>query len=276
VTYKLLALDVDGTLLRRDGTVLPEDHAAIGRVRAAGVAVTIVTGRMYSGTEAIARSIGLSGPVACVDGSHIVDLAGDRALFHASIAGDDAALLREVLVRHGPASFLFAHDTIVHDAGGAPYAAYVSTWSPRLSVVACVTDHPYWEHERGLSAVVALAPERDIRAAAAELDARLGHAAHVIFFPVHHVDVFAMVIRAAGTTKGTAVQFLARHHGCGPGDVVAVGDWINDVPMFQVAGRSFAMRQAPRSVKAAATDELAADCWTGGGVAEAVRRAFGI
>src|SRR3569832_763992 len=83
VTYKLLALDVDGTLLRRDGTVHPEDHAAIGRVRAAGVAVTIVTGRMYSGTEAVARSVGIEGPIACVDGSHIVDLAGDRALFHA-------------------------------------------------------------------------------------------------------------------------------------------------------------------------------------------------
>ena len=111
-----------------------------------------------------------------------------------------------MLERHGPASFLFAHDTIVHDAKGAPYAAYVSTWSPRLSVVARVIDHPYWEHERGLSAVVALASERDIRAAAAEVGDRLGHAAHVIFFPVHRVDLFAMVIRAAGTTKGTAVE----------------------------------------------------------------------
>jgi Cof subfamily protein (haloacid dehalogenase superfamily) len=276
VTYKLLALDVDGTLLRRDGTVHPQDHAAITRARAGGVAVTIVTGRMYSGTEGVARSVGLTGPVACVDGSHIVDLADDRALFHASIAGDDAVLLREVLVRHGPASFLFAHDTIVHDADGAPYASYVATWSPRLSVVACVADHPYWEHERGLSAVVALASERAIRAVAEELAARLGHAAHAIFFPVHRVDLFAMVIRAAGTTKGTAIEWLARHHGCAPGEVVAVGDWINDVPMFQVAGRSFAMRQAPPAVKAAATDELAADCWSGGGVAEAVRRAFGI
>ncbi len=181
-----------------------------------------------------------------------------------------------MLQRHGPASFLFAHDTIVHDAAGAPYAGYVSTWSPRLSVVARVVDHPYWEHERGLSAVVALGPERDIRAAAAELAERLGHAAHVILFPVHRVDLFAMVIRAAGTTKGTAVEWLARHHGCTPAEVVVVGDWINDVPMFKVAGRSFVMRQAPPAVKAEATDELAADCWGGGGVAEAARRAFGV
>ena len=55
-----------------------------------------------------------------------------------------------------------------------------------------------------------------------------------------------------------------------------VGDWLNDVPMFAVAGRSFVMGQAPRAVKATATDELLADCWTGGGVAEAVRRAWGM
>ena len=276
MTYKLLALDVDGTLLRRDGTVHPDDHAAIGRVAESGVAVTIVTGRLYSGTHAVARSVGLSGPIACVDGSHIVDLGDDSALFHASIAGGDAALLREVLERHGPASFLFANDTIVHDADGAPFAGYVSTWSPRVDVVARVVDHPYWEHERGLMAVVAVAPEAHIRAVTAELAERLPHATRVISFPVHRIGMFAMVIRAAGPTKGTAVEWLARHHGCTTAEVVVVGDWLNDVPMFQVAGRSFVMSQAPTSVKETATDELVADCWNGGGVAEAVRRAWGL
>ncbi len=276
MTYKLLALDVDGTLLRRDGTVHPDDHAAIGRVSASGVPVTIITGRLYSGTHEVARRVGLRGPIACVDGSQIVDLEGDTALYHAAIAGGDAALLREVLERHGPASFLFAHDTIVHDPDGAPFAGYVRTWSPRVDVVPRVADHPYWEHERGLMAVVAVAPEAGIRAVAAELEERLHHAARVISFPVHRIGMFAMVIRAAGPTKGTAVEWLARHHGITPAEVVVVGDWLNDVPMFQVAGRSFVMGQAPPAVKATATDQLAANCWNGGGVAEAVRRAFGL
>jgi Cof subfamily protein (haloacid dehalogenase superfamily) len=276
VTYKLLALDVDGTLLRRDGTVHPDDRAAIERVAARGVPVTIVTGRLYSGTHQVARAVGLSGPVACVDGSQIVDLRDDSGLFHAAISGGDAALLREVIRRHGPASFLFAHDTIVHDADGEPFAGYVSTWSPRVDVVERVVEHPYWEHELGLMAVVAVAPEPAIRAAAAELAERLHHATHVISFPVHRIGMFAMVIRAAGTTKGTAVEWLARHHGCTAAEAVVVGDWLNDVPMFQVAGRSFAMAQAPPAVKATATDLLAADCWKGGGIAEAVRRVWGI
>ena len=64
--YKLLALDVDGTLVRRDGSIHPEDGAAVGRLAASGVPVTIVTGRMYSGTQHVARSLRLGGPIACV------------------------------------------------------------------------------------------------------------------------------------------------------------------------------------------------------------------
>ncbi len=277
MSYKLLALDLDGTLLQRDGSVHPSDHAAVRRLVASGVAVTIVTGRLYSGTYPAARHIGLSsGPVACVDGSHIVDLTDDTALYDATIAGADAALVRDVIGRHPAASFLFANDTIVHDLDGAPFAGYVRTWSPRIDVVARVADHPYWEHARGLMAVVAVGPEPGIRAAAAEIEERIPYAARVICFPVPRADMFAMVIRAAGPTKGTAIAWLARHHGCTLAEVVVVGDWLNDVPMFKVAGRSFVMAQAPEAVKAAATDELVADCFSGGGVAESVRRAWGI
>jgi Cof subfamily protein (haloacid dehalogenase superfamily) len=273
----LLALDLDGTLLRRDGSVHPTDHAAVRRLVASGIAVTIVTGRLYSGTYPAARQIGLaSGPVACVDGSHIVDLADDAALYDATIAGADAALVRDVIGRHRAASFLFTDDTIVHDLDGAPFAGYVRTWSPRVDVVASVAEHPYWEDARGLMAVVVVGSEPNIRAAAAEIEERLPNSARVVFFPVPRIDMFAMVIRAAGPTKGTAIVWLARHHGCRLDEVVVVGDWLNDVPMFKVAGRSFVMGQAPHAVKVTATDELVADCFSGGGVAEAVRRAWGI
>jgi hydroxymethylpyrimidine pyrophosphatase-like HAD family hydrolase len=278
VRYKLLAVDVDGTLLRRDGGIHPDDAAAIARLRAGGVPVTIVTGRLYSGTRPVAERLALSGPIACVDGSHIVDLRDDRALVVHTIAGAPAAALRDIVVRHRIASFLFAQDSIVHDAEGEAFAGYVRTWSPSVAVVARVADHPYWDHEEGLLALVGIGGEGDVRAAAEELAARLDHAARVVTFPVARGErhgMHAMVVRAAGPTKGTAIAWLAAHHGCTVAEVVAVGDWINDVPMFTAAGRSFAMGQAPPHVKAMATDHLEADSFDGGGIAEAIRRAFG-
>ena len=56
----------------------------------------------------------------------------------------------------------------------------------------------------------------------------------------------------------------------------AVGDWINDVPMFMAAGRSFVMGQAPEEVKNVATDVLEETVETGGGIARVVRDVFGI
>ena len=80
-------------------------------------------------------------------------------------------------------------------------------------------------------------------------------------------------MRRAGVDKGTATRWLADYHGLSVSDVVAVGDWINDVPMFAVAGKSFAMAQAPEDVYSAATFRLKASQETGGGIREAAERA---
>lgn len=275
-TYKLLAVDLDGTLLHRNGAIHEVDRLAVARLQAAGVPVTIATGRLYSGTRDVARAARIEGPIACVDGSHIVDARDDRRLFSNALSGDDASALRGILERHGPASFLFAQDWIVHDELGAPFASYVQSWSPNIAVVERVTSHPYWEHEEGVHAVVALGTEAQIGAALESLAAELPGRASVLSFAVERVGgVLAMVVRKAGSSKGTAIEWLAAHYGCSPSEVVAVGDWLNDLPMFQVCGRSFAMAQAPKVVKEAATDQLEAHARHGGGIAEAIERVWG-
>ena len=276
MTYKLLVVDVDGTLLRRDGVIDESDREAIGRLRAAGIPSTIATGRLYSGTREIARQASIAGPVACVDGSHIVDARDDRGLFSNALAGDQALAVRRILERHGAAGFLFAQDSVVHDPQGEPFVAYVRTWSPNVTSVEQVTAHPYWEHEEGVHAVVAVGTEAQIKGSVEEVQGALPEAAFVLSFPVtRRSDTYAMIVRAAGSTKGTAVEWLSAHYGCDPSEVVVVGDWLNDVPMFNRAGRSFVMAQAPKLVKAAATDELEAHAERGGGIAEAIRRAWG-
>ncbi|MCC6557464.1 MAG: HAD family phosphatase [Polyangiaceae bacterium] len=276
MSYKLLALDVDGTLIRRDGSIHDDDLDAIRRLQAAGVPVTLATGRLYSGTREIARSAGISGPLACIDGADIVHTDGDERLYSRTLAGAHAGALRSIVDRHDAACFLFAQDAIVHDASGAPFADYVRTWSPAIAVVERVTAHPCWDHDHGLHALVAVGDEASIRGAEEQIRGELEAAVAIFSFPVSRGGgLFAMVVRAHGPTKGTAIAWLAAHHGCAPSEVVVVGDWINDVPMFQAAGRSFAMAQAPEQVKAAATDRLLSSGLRGGGVAEAIARAFG-
>jgi hydroxymethylpyrimidine pyrophosphatase-like HAD family hydrolase len=276
---KLFALDLDGTLLDREGRVHASDLEAVRELRQAGVVVTIVTGRLYSGSREAARAAGMSTPIACLDGGQIVHSGSEQELFHQSLRGDDAERLRGAMRLHGAACFLLAGDEIVHDEQGDPYISYVRTWSPRVIRHDEATDHPHWGHERGVSQVVCVGPKQVVEATMAEVQQRLGAAAFAVAFPVGRPmlregdeQTWGMVVRARGSSKGTAVQFLADHHGIDIEEVVAVGDWLNDVPMFQVAGRSFAMGQAPDEVKSHATDVLEATAATGGGVAEAARR----
>lgn len=86
---------------------------------------------------------------------------------------------------------------------------------------------------------------------------------------------YAVLVRAAGPSKGTALAELCQGIGCTVADAVAVGDWVNDVPMFEVAGRSFAMGGTPEHVRTKATDVLDAATGGGGGIAEAIKRAWG-
>ncbi|MFO0589744.1 MAG: HAD family hydrolase [Polyangiaceae bacterium] len=275
--YKLLAIDLDGTLLSREGVPHDVDRAAVERLRASGIPTTICTGRLYSGTRDIARMIGIEGPIACVDGSQIVDTRGDREVFARAIGSDAAVAVRDLLATRDAASFLFAQDLIVHDALGEPFAHYVRTWSPRVEVVERVHDHPHWEDERGVMAVVALGATDAILSVVSTIREAMADSMFVVDFPVARLmGMHALVARAAGATKGTALAWLAEHHGCTTSEIVAVGDWVNDIPMFQTAGRSFVMGQAPEHVKRSASDRLLASMHTGGGIAEAIREAWGI
>ena len=89
----------------------------------------------------------------------------------------------------------------------------------------------------------------------------------VSFLPGNH----AMLVRARGPSKGTALAELCAHHGFSLDEAVVVGDWWNDVPMFEVAGRSFAMPAAPAEVKAFTTDQLVGE---GAGIADVIARCW--
>ncbi len=273
MAYRLLALDLDGTLLRDDKTVDPVDVAAIRDVRASGVTVTIVTGRLHSGSVEAARACEIVGPIACVEGSHLVEAESEKTLVRHGMTGRVTSVLRDAFGTHGLASFVFEHDGIHHDEDGEPYAKYVSTWSPNLRVVEEALDARVWANDP--LAAVAIGEAAEVAAAHEILKT---HATDIfsVAFPVSWVPgKHAILVRAAGPTKGTALAALCERIGCTVDDAVAIGDWVNDVPMFEVAGRSFAMGGAPEHVASKATDRLQRQTGHGGGIAEAISRAWG-
>src|SRR4029453_8787802 len=103
--YRLLALDLDGTLLRHDKTVDPRDIAAIRELQRANVTVTIVTGRLRSGAARAAPRCTSGGAIACVEGSHLVEMESGTTLAHHPMV--DTAILRTSFAAHNLTTFVF-------------------------------------------------------------------------------------------------------------------------------------------------------------------------
>jgi Cof subfamily protein (haloacid dehalogenase superfamily) len=253
------------------------DYRAIGELRERGLHVSVCTGRMYSGTRDIARSIGVAGAVGCLDGSQVVDCRDDSSLAQHPIASSATESLREAIEEFDPITFLFAEDSILHDERGDPFLPFVGLWSKRAVRLTRVLDAEHFGDDQSVAALVSLGDEPQIRAAAQRIFERVGDHIQIGFFSVARRDLdssanWGMVVRAAGVSKATALTRIAEHYGVSLEETVAVGDWVNDISMLETAGRSYAMGQAPAEVKAAATETLDADAWSGGGIEEAARR----
>jgi hydroxymethylpyrimidine pyrophosphatase-like HAD family hydrolase len=256
------------------GEVHPRDAKAIKELLRKEVPVALCTGRMFSGTREIAAAMRLLGPVACIDGSHIFDLHTRGELSCTAISAAASGFVREALAMFRPAAFLFSGDRVIHDRSGNPFLDYLSTWSDVRHCVADVVRPEAWLNEPNVAALVLMGSEDAILGMDRALEGVEG--LQDIVFEVRRPDLvgtWGMVVRASGVDKGTAITWLARHYGVDVEQVVAVGDWMNDVPMLERAGQSYAMAQAPEEVKAAAKFVLEADIFQGGGVAEAAERA---
>ncbi len=246
---------------------------AIGALQRRGIVVSIATGRMYSGTRDVARRVGIAGPVACIDGSHIVDAETDAELACYALGPEALSLAASVLRDAGAATVVFSRDVIWYDRVSAPHLPFLTVWSDRTEEVPEVLAGSPWGDGEAVTALVAVAPAARLSAARDRLLAEPGMGVQGILFMIDRDGTAGMVLRAAGASKGTALEWIARHHGIEPAAVVAVGDWLNDIPMLRAAGRSFCMAQSPPEVVAAATERLEADGWSGGGIAEAAERA---
>jgi len=270
---RMLVLDLDGTTLLADGTLDPRDIRAALALRDHGVAVTIATGRLYSGTCRVARELGVTGSVAVMNGSELVDVATDRAVHARYVRPGHRGRIREILAEGDLVPFLFGSRTI-HLGPDRRYTPYLSIWTDDL----VHHDDPWaceaW-HAADLVSVSAVGPEARLARALEQLHAEFPGEIGGEIFRTWDGDGF-LNLRCPSEDKGTALVRLAQERGLTAADCVAVGDWTNDLPMLRVAGRSFAMAGADPAAVEAADEVLESPRHGGGAVAELAVRVWGL
>ena len=259
---RLIALDVDGTLLNPAGHVAPRTARAIREARARGIEVVICTGRpVFAGIKALAAELGLSVPAIVRNGKAIQDVAtGEVLLFRALPAPVVSAALDAILAAGLPAMVEEGprHSDTLYVAEGArtdPHTQSVlGHWARTEAVPQSVryvpadslyaVPEPTWLGASGTRE----ATGRAYRAFQALDDVRPHWSGQEEPNRAFHVAG----IEPAATSKAVALQLFAAERGISLQETMAVGDYFNDVEMLREAGWGVAMGHAPDAVKAAA------------------------
>ena len=264
--YRLLVIDLDGTLYDTHGQMRESDVAAVRMLSASGVLVTIATGRPYLHTLETARALGVSGPFACANGSQVVDL--------------DPGLVRKLrghLTGRKVLPFALQRDCLIYDALAAPFARALRPWATQQRASERVLDDEALNGPGGCTMLFAAGSLDELVAVRQEIVGDLGPAVWVQTLPIRQVpDLWMLYVRPANATKGTALRTIAEHHDLPLSQTVCVGDDENDLAMFAAAGCAYAMGHAPLPVKHAAHHVLVETNDTGGALWTIARERFGI
>jgi Cof subfamily protein (haloacid dehalogenase superfamily) len=269
VSYQLLALDVDGTVVGNDLSIPTPVLRAIAAAQARGIRVTLATGRMFGATVPFAEQLGIRDPLICYQGGMIRDPVTKEIYEHTTMSGDLAAEAVELLQEAGV--FVIAYiDERLCVAERRPELETYLRWHPEGAevVVAAEARELINAAQRrllgqgsnhvtsDLAALVAATPptkllflaepevvEREMLRMAAHFEGRLTVIrSHAIFGE----------LTAPGISKGSALRTLAARLGIPREGVVAIGDHENDLPMIAWAGLGLAMGNAIPAVRQAA------------------------
>ena len=248
---RLIATDLDGTLLRPDLSVSPRTCAALDAARAAGIGVVPVTARQPRGLRLIAGAAGFTEWALCGNGAHGLHLGTGETLFGAHVEEDVQRALARLLTERVP-GVLF----VSVRQGGEVFVAQAG-----YADLAHFEDHKRHPHEMGtfsLEEVVAQPslkfivrhPELTPRELLAQV-----RALELPGFAVTHSGAPFLEVLAQGVSKAWGLERLCAHLGVDRSEVLAFGDAPNDAEMLAWAGRGVAMAHAEPEAKAAA-DEL--------------------
>lgn len=237
---KLVATDLDGTLVRSDGTVSDYSRRVLAELDRRGVPVVIVTARPIRWLESLWSIVGRHGLVVVSNGAAVVDLGRDQVR---DVQGIEPAVGLRIIeaVRRAAPGAAFGVECV---AGLIREDGYVEVDPlPERTPTGSLAD--LWS-ESGLKLLVQHdAPDpADFRARVIEA---VGDAAT----PTWTLDGL-VEISAAGVTKATALARVSDELGVAARDVIAFGDMPNDLPMLAWAGTSYAMANGHPDLIAAA------------------------
>ena len=252
MNYRLVALDIDGTILTSEEELSPRTRRAIMGVQELGVPVVLATGRRLVRTLPWATALGLTQPLIVHNGAVIFDQGSGKILRQEGIDLHVAEHIRKELETR-----FLNYVVYTGESAGEEVIAPLGTWQqPENLLLRYLGEEAKFVHQVALQA-------GPIRISIVDLPQKVdpfyeylvgtyGSQVNVMLFGAQRDKWRGIEIIPPNCSKGTGVAYLANKLGVLPENVVAVGDNVNDLEMIKWAGLDVAMENAPLELKSQA------------------------
>lgn len=246
--YKLLVLDVDGTLLNDEREISKRTLAALLKVQQMGVRIVLTSGRPTYGLMPLAKTLELGnygGVVLSYNGCQIIKAQNGEILFERRINPEMLPYLEKKARKNGFAIFTYHDDTLITDSPDNEYIKNEALLN-NLKII----------REDEFSTAIDFAPCKCMLVSDKE-KALIGLEQHWEKRLAGTLDAFRsepyfLEVVPCGVNKANTLGALLEHLGVTREEVIAVGDGVCDVTMLQLAGMGVAMGHSQDSVKVCA------------------------
>lgn len=249
--YKLVCIDMDGTLLNKHHEVSEENKKALKEATDLGVNIAISTGRIFASARIYAKITGIKAPLICSNGAYIRGKDTDEVIFKSVLNREALDKIYEVIKKH---KFLAYFDTpygIISDTKIPEDDSHrlMNEWADKDEEIKFYEVEDFRDaFKKYASDILKLIIIED------ENSSTIKEAKEDIGKLSDYVDIAyswggCAELTAKGTSKGSAVKILAKKLGIKKEEIICIGDSGNDLSMLKEAGLSVVMDNAPEEIK---------------------------
>jgi len=246
---KHIVTDIDGTLLNDNGELGLESKKLIKELMNNNVVISLATGRLHSATLDIAKELSLNGYIISLDGAVIKNFVDDKILFESFLKTKHVEkaitisenLLINIVLCHASSIFYTEYNSVI--------PSLLSKYGAFYKQVDSYQDY--------LSGSLEIVCSSDVKNSIKQMEEKFNFPYSLgcntaYFRSKKHENIFYLEIRKAGSSKGKALVRLLKYLSVKPWQAAVIGDWYNDITMFQTKAIKVAVANAiPELINAA-------------------------
>ncbi|MCU0415093.1 MAG: HAD family hydrolase [Ignavibacteriaceae bacterium] len=238
---RLIVSDIDGTLLNDNGELGIESKKLLKELMKEKVVVSLATGRLHSAVTEIANDISLNGYVISLDGAMIKNYVQDKILYQSFLRIGQVKkaiaisenLLINIALCHSSSIYYTEYNSVIPSLLSKYGAFYTQVDS----------------YDNYLSGTLEMVCSSDMKDSIKQMEEKFNFPYSIgcntsYFRSKKNENIYYLEIRKAGSSKGKALMRLLKHLSIKPSYAAVIGDWYNDITMFQTNAVKVAVANA--------------------------------